>query len=58
MFQKLEDLEKKYEDLTVKISDPDIIAAQTQWKTYMKEHADIEPIVIKYREYKKVQAQL
>ena len=58
MFQKLEDVEKKYEDLTQKISDPEIIAAQTEWKTYMKEHADLEPIVIKYREYKKVQAQL
>lgn len=58
MFQKLEDVEKKYEDLTKKISDPEIIAAQTEWKTYMKEHADLEPIVIKYREYKKVQAQL
>lgn len=58
MFQKLEDVEKKYEDLTKKISDPEVIAAQTEWKTYMKEHADLEPIVIKYREYKKVQAQL
>ena len=50
MFQKLEGIEKKYEDLTQKISDPDIIAAQNEWKTYMKEHADLEPIVLKYRE--------
>lgn len=58
MFQKLDDVEKKYEDLTKKISDPEIIAAQTEWKTYMKEHADLEPIVLKYREYKKVKGQL
>ena len=58
MFQKLEGIEKKYEDLTQKISDPEIIAAQNEWKTYMKEHADLEPIVLKYREYKKVQAQM
>ena len=58
MFQKLDDVEKKYEDLTKKISDPEIIAAQTEWKIYMKEHADLEPIVIKYREYKKVKQQL
>ena len=58
MFQKLDDVEKKYEDLTQKISDPDVIAAQTEWKNYMKEHADLEPIVMKYREYKKVKAQL
>ena len=58
MFQKLEGIEKKYEDLTQKISDPEIIAAQNEWKTYMKEHADLEPIVLKYREYKKIQSQL
>lgn len=58
MFQKLDDVEKKYEDLTKKISDPKIIAAQTEWKNYMKEHADLEPIVLKYREYKKVKQQL
>lgn len=52
MFQRLEDVEKRYEDLTVKISDPEIIAAQSDWKNYMKEHAEIEPIVMKYREYK------
>ena len=58
MFQKLDDVEKKYEDLTQKISDPEVIAAQNEWKTYMKEHADLEPIVIKYREYKKVKNSL
>ena len=58
MFQKLDDVEKKYEDLTQKISDPDVIAAQNEWKTYMKEHSDIEPIVLKYREYKKVKNSL
>ena len=58
MFQKLDNVEKKYEDLTKKISDPEIIAAQTEWKNYMKEHADLEPIVLKYREYKKVKQQL
>ena len=31
MFQKLDDVEKKYEDLTKKISDPEIIADQTEW---------------------------
>ncbi len=53
MFQKLESVEKRYEELTEKISNPEIIAKQTQWREYMKEHAEIEPIVQKYREYKK-----
>ena len=54
MFQKLDSVEKRYEDLTKKISDPKIISKQDEWKNYMKEHAEIEPIVEKYREYKKV----
>ena len=54
MFQKLDSVEKRYEDLTRKISDPEIISKQDEWKNYMKEHAEIEPIVEKYREYKKV----
>ena len=58
MFQKLDDVEKKYEDLTQKISDPEIIAAQNEWKSYMKEHSDLEPIVLKYKEYKKVKNSL
>ncbi len=58
MFQKLEAVEKKYEDLTKKISDPDIISNQTEWQKCMKEHAEIQEIVEKYREYKKVKNQL
>ena len=55
MFQKLEDVEKRYEELTVKVSDPEIISRQNEWREYIKEHAELEPIVLKYREYKKVQ---
>lgn len=53
MFQKLESVEKRYEELTKKISDPEIISKQDEWKNFMKEHAELEPIVEKYREYKK-----
>ena len=52
MFQRLEDVEKRYEELNVLISDPDVISRQNEWKNYMKEHSDIEEIVFKYREYK------
>lgn len=54
MFQKLDEVEKKYEELTVKISDPEVIARTNEWQKLMKEHADMSPIVEKYREYKKV----
>lgn len=55
MFQKLEDVEKRYDELTQLISDPEVIARQSEWQKYMKEHAEIAEIVEKYREYKKVQ---
>ena len=55
MFQKLETVEKRFEELTQKISDPEVIARQNEWREYMKEHAELEPIVEKYREYKKVE---
>ena len=58
MFQKLEDVEKRYDELTEKISNPEIIAQQNEWKKLMKEHAGLEAIVTKYREYKKLKNNL
>ncbi len=55
MFQRLEDVEKRYEELTAKISDPEEIAKTSSWQKLMKEHSDLTPIVEKYREYKKAQ---
>lgn len=55
MFDKLENVEKRYEELNEKISDPEVIANQSEWQKLMKEHADIQDIVEKYREYKKLQ---
>ncbi len=57
MFENLEDIEKKYEELTKAISDPEVIANQEEWRKMMKEQANMEPIVEKYREYKKVKQQ-
>ena len=54
MFEKLEAVEKRYEELTKLIADPEVIANQTEWQKLMKEHAGIEDIVLKFREYKKV----
>ena len=58
MFQKLEAVEQRYEELTKKISNPDVIARTSEWTQYMKEHAEIEEVVLKYKEYKKVKQSL
>lgn len=54
MLQKLAVLEDKYKELTEKISDPEVINDQKVWQKYMKEHADLEPIIMKFREYQSV----
>jgi len=52
MFDKLNFIEEKFEDISRKISDPDVISDQKLWQKLMKEHAEISPIVEKYKEYK------
>ena len=52
MFEKLESVEKRYEELTTKISDPAVIADNNEWRKLVKEHSSIEDVVLKYREYK------
>ena len=49
---KLSGIEDRYKELEVKISDPEVIADQEQWRNLCKEHSNIAPIVAKYREYK------
>ena len=54
MLNKLEVLEDKYKELSEKIADPEIINDQKVWQKFIKEHAEVEPIVMKFREYKDV----
>ena len=58
MFQKLEDVEKRYEELNSKISDPEVISDQQTWQKLMKEHAGLVDVVAKFREYKKAKQDL
>ncbi|MBQ8540364.1 MAG: peptide chain release factor 1 [Clostridia bacterium] len=54
MFDKLAFIEEKYEELSQKISDPEVISDIGSWRKLMKEHSDMTPIVEKYKEYKAV----
>ncbi len=54
MLDKLDFIEKRYEELNKAISDPEIINNQQEWQKLVKEHAEIEEIVTVYREYRKV----
>jgi peptide chain release factor 1 len=53
MYDKLDFILEKYEELSLKVSDPDVIADQAVWQKSMKDMAEMEPIVSKYKEYKK-----
>ncbi len=58
MLERLNFIENKYEELSVKISDPTIMAEQKEWQKLCKEHSDLETLVDKYREYKKAKEDL
>ena len=58
MFDKLDFILEKYEELSLKVSDPDIINNQPVWQKHMKEMGEMEPIANKYREYKKAKSDL
>ena len=58
MLRKLDFIENKYEELSIKISDPSVMANQKEWQRLCKEHAELELLVMKYREYRKAEKEL
>lgn len=58
MFDKLELLVEKFEELENKIIDPEIMKDMNVWQKLAKEHGDMKPIVEKYREYSKHKKEL
>jgi peptide chain release factor 1 len=58
MLDKLEDVEKRYIELTEKISHPEVIARQDEWRKLTKEHASLQEIVSHFRQYKKTLKEL
>lgn len=58
MYNKLKAVEERFDELTEKISDPAIIEQQSLWQKLMKERADIEDVVEKYREFKQVRTDI
>ncbi len=53
MFEKLDWIMDRFQNLTKLISDPEVINKQDEWKKYCKEHSDLEPIVDLYVRYNK-----
>lgn len=52
MFDKLEDLVIRYNELEDLVNDPETIKDQNKWRALMKEHADLKEIIEMYLQYK------
>jgi len=52
MFERLDQIEARYEDLTQALASPDITNDSTKYQKTAKAHSEITPIVEKYREFK------
>ena len=58
MFAKLESLEKRYEELDAAMADPAVLSDMEQFRKTAKARADLEPVVLAFREYRDLKAQL
>lgn len=53
MFEKLKLTEQKYEEISNKLTDPEVISDNKLYASLMKEYKNLTPVVEKYREYVK-----
>src|SRR6478609_4350086 len=58
MFEKLTEVEKRYQQLQNSLMEPGVANDQTRYRTMMKELAGLEEVVTTFREYKKTTAEL
>ena len=58
MTGKLSEAEKRYDEISEKLSDPEIISDQGQYTALMKEYKQLLPIVEAYRSYSALRQQI
>lgn len=56
MFEKLAGVEERLSFLDTQLADPAVVTDREKYTEYMKEHKQIQPVVEKYREFKKAEA--
>src|SRR5215831_14682558 len=56
--QKLDDIERRFEDLTAQMADPAVINDAAQYRKVSKTHSDLTELVAKYREWKEANKNL
>lgn len=58
MFDKLIEAEKNYDEISDKLTRPEIISDNNLYRDLMKEYKNLTPLIEKFREYKKVKGDL
>ena len=51
MFEKLSELERRYEELNVMLADPSVTSDGKKFATLAKEHSDLSEVVRVYRKW-------
>ena len=57
MIEKLTFADQRYEEINEKLMDPAVIGDQNQYKALMREYKQLTPIVERYREYRRIEAE-
>ncbi|TLN09229.1 peptide chain release factor 1, partial [bacterium] len=58
MLQKIEELERRYEELESLLSDPAVLGNQVEFRRLSKEHYELSALVNAFREHKKLVAEM
>jgi peptide chain release factor 1 len=58
MFEKIEELERRFQELESFLADPAVISNQVEFRRLSREHADLNGLVDAYRRYKKTLADM
>jgi peptide chain release factor 1 len=56
--EKLAEIEKRYEELTAQLGDPEVLADPARYQKVAKAHAELSEVVAKFREWKEIQKSL
>ena len=54
MFERLEQIEARFQELSRQMADPEVLADHEKYQKIAKQHRDLDPIVEKFREYRQV----
>ncbi|MGA4816811.1 PCRF domain-containing protein [Pseudomonas aeruginosa] len=55
LLKKLDVLSDRYEELTALLGDAEVISDQTRFRAYSREYAEVEPVILAFRDYRKVE---